>query len=103
MESLKYSLPMSAANTYTQYEKSMEQEIGAKRRGKKGSSTKIMFVENVEIQWEIWDAGDIDKGDEQALQITTNSETAMVDISDKQRVTSFSPILVAIHNVMALV
>jgi hypothetical protein len=83
MESLKYSLPMSSANTFTEFEKALEQEIGQKRRGKKGSSTKIMMVRNIEVEWELWDAMEIDTDDEQAIQITTNSESAIVNISDK--------------------
>lgn len=83
VETLKYSLTPSGANIYTEHEKALEDDIGRKRRSKKkGPTTKVMMIRAIEINWWAWD-DDPSAGDEQALQITTNSESGMVEISDK--------------------
>lgn len=82
METLKYSLTYSAANTFTEFEKSLDQEVGQKRKGRRGNSTKVMMIRAITVEWLAFD-DDPSAGDCQEIQITTNSESAMVNISDK--------------------
>jgi hypothetical protein len=82
-EVIKYSLTCSAADTGTEFEKSLEQEIGQKRRGKRGQSTKVMWVKAITIEWEALTTPPV-AADNYWLQITTNSEqNNEVNISDK--------------------
>lgn len=81
-ETLKYSLTFSAANTFTEFEKNLGNEIGQKRKGKRGNSTKVMIIRAIEIEWLQFD-DDPSAADSIELQITTNSEANMVNISDK--------------------
>lgn len=80
-ETIKYALTLSGS-AYTQVEKQLQSEIGNKRKGRRGSSTKVMLIEAIEIEWWHETAARAD-GDSQMLQITTNSESAEVYISDK--------------------
>lgn len=66
--------------TYTEFEKALEEEIGNKRKGK-SSSTKVMFIKEVRVELPAESyAGSLDSVE---IQFTTNSESAMVNISDK--------------------
>lgn len=80
-ETIKYALTLSGS-AYTQFEKALSDEIGSKRKGRKGSSTKVMWCKAAEIEWMLETAARED-GDKQILQICTNSESAEVKISDK--------------------
>lgn len=80
-ETIKYALTLSGSD-YTQFEKALSDEIGSKRKGRKGSSTKVMWFKSIEIEWMEKTAARED-GDRQFLQICTNSEAAEVKISDK--------------------
>lgn len=82
-ETLRYALTESGATTFTEFEKSLDtREIGKRSRSKNGRYTgkvKVMWIESIEISVPLL----IADGDGALLQITTNSETAMVEISDK--------------------
>ena len=80
-ESLKYSLTESADETFTSFQKSFEDEIGQKRRTRsQGSKTKVMWIKEILIEYDGQLKTD---GHYIAFQITTNEESDMVNISDK--------------------
>lgn len=83
-EVLKYSLVESALNTFTEFEKMLEDEIGVKRRTRnKGSKTKVMHITEIVLEFPGDGYLENTDDDEFEFQITTQSETAMVAISDK--------------------
>lgn len=80
VEVLKYSLACSADDTFTEFEKNLGNEIGTKRKSKRGSTSKIMMIRAIIIQLPTTLGAD---GEYVDIQLTSNSESAMVDISDK--------------------
>lgn len=81
-ETKKFNLPISVADTFEDIEKSFEDEIGKKKRGQRGGSTKVMLMKDINIEYPGFTAPPAAE-DGFALQITTNKETALVKISDK--------------------
>lgn len=80
-ETIKYELAQ-VSSAYTQFEKALSEEIGSKRKGRKGSSTKVMWILAAEIEW-MKETAAREDGDYEMLQICTNAEAAEVKISDK--------------------
>lgn len=80
LETKKFSLTMDTADTFQDYEKQLEDEIGKKKRGKRGSSTKVMDLVEICLQPPDWDA-DFVAADSKDFQITTTKETAIVNLS----------------------
>lgn len=80
VEVLKYSLACSADDTFTEFEKNLGNEIGTKRKSKRGSTSKVMIIRGVVIQLPTTLGADDEYID---IQFTSNSESSMVDVSDK--------------------
>lgn len=79
-ETLKYSLACSADDTFTEFEKNLGNEVGTKRKSKRGTTSKVMIITAITIQLPSTLAS---AGQYIDLQLTSHSESAMVDISDK--------------------
>lgn len=89
MEVLKYELNVTVADTYEEYEKSVGQkEMGNKKKSRNTPSTKCMHVKDIIIENE---AHALAAADYLMLQITTNSESAEVKISDKDCFFKYKP------------
>jgi hypothetical protein len=79
METIAWNFDPTTANSFQEWEKTLPAEIGKK----KGQTTKVMWIEAITIEWYEWDAYEAQDADEQMIQITTNSESAEVKLSDK--------------------
>ena len=95
LETKKYSLEMDAANTFQDYEKQLEDEIGKKKRGKRGSSTKVMDLVEIELQPPDWDDSPSVQ-DSKDFQITTTKESAIKDLSHNTLIKKWGQELLAV-------
>lgn len=94
LETKKMALTMDAANTFQDYEKQLEDEIGKKKRGKRGSSTKVMDLVEIVLQPPAWDS-DYVAADSKDFQITTTKETAIKDLSHNTLVFKWGEVIFA--------
>jgi hypothetical protein len=86
MEQIKENLTLSGADTYTEIELTLLEEIG--KRNKKGDKIKVMMIWGIQLEFKAgaclpWDTAGGATNDKWELQITTNSESAMVGSQDK--------------------
>lgn len=95
LEVKKLALTMDAANTFQDYEKQLEDEIGKKKRGKRGSSTKVMDLVEIVLQPPVWDNAPSVQ-DSKEFQITTQKETSIVNLSDKDVIYMWGQELLAV-------
>lgn len=85
LETIKENLTLSGADAYTEIELTLLEEIG--KRSRNGKSIKCMMIWGIELEF-VSGQGGFDAalgadGDSIELQITTNSESAMVESVDK--------------------
>lgn len=85
LEHMKESIVMSAANTFTEEEYSLHEDIGKMNRNR----TKIKVMKIYAIFIELAAVDTIAADDGIMLQITTNHESAEVYVSDKDLVYKF--------------
>lgn len=86
MEMLKENITLSSANTFTEVELTLLEEIG--KRNKKGDKIKVMLVWGIALEHVAgaclpWDTAGGATDDAWEIQFTTNSESAMVEMFDK--------------------
>lgn len=95
-ETKKIKLTMDTANEFQDFEKQMEDEIGKKKRTRNQSSkTKVMMLDHICLQPPDWDDSPSVQ-DAKDFQITTQKETAINDLSDKDVVFKWSVELLAV-------
>lgn len=83
LETISENITLSAANTYTEKELTLLEDIG-KEIGKKSKSIKGLTVWGIAIELVSgFDGAGVDNGDYIEVQITTNSETGIVELIDK--------------------
>lgn len=97
LEPIKENITLSAANTYTEVEIALEVgDVGEKNR--KGDKRKVMLIWG----WELepvsgdnypFDAAGVTDGDSWDVQITTNSESAIVETIDKDLVLKYGEVI----------
>lgn len=95
LEQLKENVTLSAANTYTEVELSLLEEIG--KRNKKGDKIKCMMIWGIALEHVAgaclpWDTAGGATDDAWEIQFTTNSESAMVEMVDKDVVFKYKEI-----------
>lgn len=75
LEQLKENITLSGANTYTEVELVLLEEIG--KRNKKGDKVKVMMVHGIALELvsgqAIFDGAGVDAGDDWSIQFTTNN------------------------------
>ncbi len=92
LEQLKENLTLTGADTYTEIELTLLEEIG--KRNKKGDKIKVMMIWGIQFEHLAgaafpWDAAGGATGDQWSIQFTTNSEAQMINISDKDCLAKF--------------
>lgn len=82
-ETMKFDISATdAAATWKEYEKALPDEIGQKRKGRRGSSTKCMLVKDIVLEFPMW-GGAVADQDYIMVSISSNSLSAEAYIDDK--------------------
>lgn len=94
-ETKKFKLTMDAANVFQDFSYQLEDEIGKKKRVRNASKTKVMEIDHIDLQPPCWDNSPSVQ-DDKDFQITTQAETAIVNVSDKDVVFKWGQELLAV-------